>query len=246
MSAAVDLARRRVRRATPPTCRCGASWRAPRGGPVLDVGAGTGRVALDLAARRPRVTALDRRPASCWRRWRERAAARGLAVDDRRRRRRRRSTLGDGAFALVAVPMQTIQLLAGPRPAVLRAPRAARLAPGGLLALAIADELEPLRASRRSCRRPTSREVDGWRYVSQPTAVRRARRRGADRAPARTTIAPDGDARAETDVDRCSPPSTPPTLEREGAAAGLRPRAGAATSTPTDDHVGSEVVMLRG
>ena len=34
-------------------------------------------------------------------------------------------------------------------------------------------------------------------------------------------------------------------LEREGAAAGLRPLAGRYIE-PTDDHVGSEVVLLRG
>ncbi len=33
-----------------------------RGGPILDVGAGTGRVALDLARNGHEVTALDRDP----------------------------------------------------------------------------------------------------------------------------------------------------------------------------------------
>ena len=43
---------------TAPTCRCGASCAAgsaERAAPVLDVGAGTGRVALDLARRGPRA-----------------------------------------------------------------------------------------------------------------------------------------------------------------------------------------------
>ena len=58
---------------TRPTCRCGASWPTRRGGPVLDVGCGTGRVALDLAAARARRHGRRLRG----RRWSARCASRG-------------------------------------------------------------------------------------------------------------------------------------------------------------------------
>src|SRR4029450_251215 len=77
--------------------------------PVLDVGAGTGRVAIDLARRGHEVVALDRDAALldalC-------ARAPGLAVtaapaDARDFDLGRR-------FPLILVPMQTVQLLGGP------------------------------------------------------------------------------------------------------------------------------------
>src|SRR3954454_11683647 len=88
-------------------------WRslsARTGGPVLDVGAGTGRVTLDLASRGLAVLALDVEAALL-------AAlvhrAAGLpvetVVDDAR------SFAVARRFSLVVVPMQTLQLLGGPR-----------------------------------------------------------------------------------------------------------------------------------
>ena len=88
-------------------------------GPVLDVGAGAGRVALDLARHGHEVTALDR-DAGLLRELVARAADAGVEV---------RTEVADAAgftlpgppFGLVLVPMQTIQLLPG------RAARAAFL-----------------------------------------------------------------------------------------------------------------------
>ena len=71
--------------------------------------------------------------------------------------------------------MQTIQLLPG------RAARAGFFAarprrtsrPAGCVALAIADELEPFEADGEPVPLPPDiGERDGWRYVSQPVAVR--------------------------------------------------------------------------
>ncbi len=87
-------------------------WRAlvdAHGEPVLDVGAGTGRIALDLARRGARVTALDRDPellAELRRR------GEGLPLDTVEADARE-FALGR-RFPLCIVPMQTIQLLDGP------------------------------------------------------------------------------------------------------------------------------------
>src|SRR3954470_6903315 len=80
------------------------------GGPLLDVGCGTGRVALDLAERGHEVTAVDAERAFVDELAR-RARERGLRVD---------SVVADARsfelgrrFALAIAPMQVMQLLGG-------------------------------------------------------------------------------------------------------------------------------------
>ena len=166
-------------------------------GPVLDVGAGTGRVALRLAAAGHDVTALDR-DAELLGVLRERAAAAGLRV---------RTVVADAAgfdageraFALVAVPMQTIQLLPGTaeRGGFFASARRA-VAPGGLVALAIAEELESFEdehADAAPRRRPSAtaggtspsrrRSASGRRARGSSACGTRSRPAGS--APARRT-----------------------------------------------------------
>jgi 2-polyprenyl-3-methyl-5-hydroxy-6-metoxy-1,4-benzoquinol methylase len=87
-------------------------WRAlaaETGGPVLDVGAGTGRVTLELAAAGVEVVALDLEPelleALTARAARQARSVETLAADARS------FDAGAGRFASVIVPMQTLQLL---------------------------------------------------------------------------------------------------------------------------------------
>ena len=215
-------------------------WRtlaAREGGPVLDVGAGAGRVALDLARAGHEVVALDRDPVLL-EALRERAD--GLRVttveaDARDFELGRR-------FPLILAPMQTVQLLEGGGGRERFLCRAARhLRPGGLLAAALAEELEgfsddlPLPDSDVAKR-------DGWTWLSQPTAVRHDAD-GVVLERLRETVAPDGRRDVERDrvhLDRV----TAATLEREAAALGLRAQRRRRIA-PTEEHVGSTVVMLR-
>jgi SAM-dependent methyltransferase len=209
---------------------------AASGGPVLDVGAGTGRVALHLARAGHDVTALDV-DAALLAELRARGHAAGLDVT---------TVAADAAdfdlagFALVAVPMQTIQLLRERAGFFASARRA--LLPGGLLALAVATDLETFEGTSH-LPDPDVGQRDGIRFVSQPTAVRAVP--GATRIERlRQTIGPDGERSAAHDVIELAA-VTVAELEAEGAAVGLRPEP-ARTIDPTPEHVGSEVVLLRG
>ena len=145
-------------------------WRAlaaEAGGPVLDVGAGTGRVTLDLAARGVPVVAVDV-DAALLEALAHRAA--GLPVEtvvaDARR-----FTLSR-ACSLVLVPMQTLQLLGGPsgRAAFLRG-ALAHLSPGGRVAAALADAMDCFDEEHDTPPPPDACDIVDVRYSSQLVAV---------------------------------------------------------------------------
>jgi SAM-dependent methyltransferase len=211
---------------------------AAAGGAVLDVGAGTGRVTLALARAGHDVTALDI-DAELLGELERRAADAGVAVD---------TVVADAAdfdlegreFALVAAPMQTIQLLRERDGFFASARRA--LAPGGLVALALADATEPFEGPGE-LPSPDRGERDGWRFVSQPVAIRL--RPGTMRIERlRELIAPDG-ARSEQEDAIELTLVTAEQLAAEAAPHGLRPEPSLHVPA-TEDHVGSEVVLLRG
>jgi len=224
-------------------------WRslaAEYGDPVLDVGAGTGRVALDLARAGFRVTALDRDPELL-------AALNGRLAENRRISTDMCQTLvadardfdlGDDRFPLVIVPMQTIQLLGGPegRAAFLRCAHR-HLEPGGALAIAIAEVLDLYEVvDGMPMPLPDVREVEGIVYSSQPTAVR-ADGGGFVLERRREIVSLEGDMTVEENVIRLDR-LTVRGLEREGVAAGFE-RGGRAHVPATEDYSGSEVVVLR-
>jgi SAM-dependent methyltransferase len=217
-------------------------WRAlagEYGDPILEVGAGTGRVALDLARRGHHVTALDQ-DAELLAELRQRAEGLELetVIADAR------SFELESRFALCLMPMQTIQLLAGVagRADFLRCARA-HLRPGGVLAAALADGLEPYETVPGGPGPlPDMCERDGIVYSSFPTAIRE-NGDGFVLERRRETVLADGSRSCANDtirLDRLAPAE----LEREGVAAGMtaieRSRVPA-----TEDYVGSEVVMLR-
>jgi SAM-dependent methyltransferase len=212
---------------------------------VLDIGAGTGRVTLDLARGGHRVSALDtdeellaalRRRAGGDSPEIVHADARDFALPNR-------------DCDLCIVPMQTIQLLGGSdgRARFLRCAHA-HLRPGALLACAIVTELEPFDAELEG-RGPSPElsRVGDQLYVSRALSVRVNRQRIRIERERTITHEPDsGEAPLPTrernviELDRLSALR----LRREGLQAGLKD-AGTRTVAATSEHVGSTVVMLR-
>ena len=208
-------------------------------GPVLEIGCGSGRVALELAAAGHEVTALDADDLLVMelsRRARERGLRVEAVVADAR------SFELSRRFALAIAPMQVVQLLGGPegRRRMLQSVRR-RLVPGGLLAAALADAFEGIPAGEALPPLPDVREQDGWVLSSTPVAVRAERGAVAiDRL--RQAVSPEGEL-SEVLVTIALDALTPEELEREASAAGFRalPRR---VIPETPEHVGCTVVLL--
>jgi SAM-dependent methyltransferase len=216
-------------------------WRtlaARRGDPILDIGAGTGRVSLELARAGHAVTALD-----LDRELLEELTERALGLEVSTVVADAREFTLDQHFALCIVPMQTIQLLGGSagRVAFLRRARQ-HLSEGGVVAVAIAEELELFEVMDDSpAPLPDVVEVDGVVYSSRPTAVR-ADRDGFVLERVREVVLANGQFSAEEDRIRIDQLDAA-QLERDGRQAGLQP-AGRALIAATDEHVSTTVVML--
>ena len=204
-------------------------------GPVLDLGCGTGRVALHLARRGHATIGLDLEP--------ELVAALALRAEGLPLRAvvgdAQRFELGEDV-ALALGPMQLLQLLAGSDERVgCLGCIASQLTPGGRVAMAIVESL-PLEPEGPPPL-PDVREVDGWVYSSLPLdavdigeeiVIRRLRQ----------TVSPAGELSEEENEIRIRTLAAD-ELEREGVEAGLVPLS-RRMIPPTDLHVGSTVIVF--
>jgi SAM-dependent methyltransferase len=209
-------------------------------GPILELGAGTGRVALELAAHGHEVTALDANRELLDELGR-RAAARGVAVQlmhgDARALRVSRS------FELVLAPMQFLQIAGGPagRAAVLRG-AAVALVPGGLLAAALAELDEAVPPDDAAPPLPDVGERDGWVFSSLPLDVR-PEAGGVAVERLRQVVSPEGRLVEERHTQLLDALSVEGFAE-EASAVGLSVEERREVAA-TPDHVGSTVVVCR-
>ena len=219
------------------------TWRElarERNGALLDLGAGTGRVALDLAALGHDVTALDSDP----------ALVAALSARARERGLRVRTSVADARtfdlgrrVALAIAPMQVVQLMGGEsgRAAMLRCVHA-HLEPGGVLAAALADPFEGVPEEYALPPLPDVREENGWVFSSTPLMVRpEGDSTAIDRL--RQAVSPDGElTEAMTTIllDRLEADQ----LEAEAQALDLFRALPRRTVPETDGYVGSTVVVL--
>ncbi|MGC9221076.1 MAG: class I SAM-dependent methyltransferase [Solirubrobacteraceae bacterium] len=221
-----------------------AQQAAPAGEGVLDVGAGTGRVAIPLAAAGHAVTAIDLEQ-ELLRELDRRAVQLQLSLTtvcaDARA-----LELGGARFALVIVPMQTVQLLGGPlgRRAFLRCAHTHMLS-GGVLAIALVrtQDVEEFEVDAGDpAPLPDVTEIQDVVYFSQPTAVTRVgdtlilkRRREIIDAAGNRTV-----SNTAISLDMVEPEQ----IIRAGQELGFQAQQ-TRRIAPSAEHTGSQVVVLR-
>lgn len=211
------------------------------GGPVLELGVGTGRVALRLAAAGFDVAALDS-SAGLVAELRRRATRAGLDIDARVGDAR--EVAFEARFAAIVAPMQLVHLLGGADGrAAMFAACARQLRPGGVLAAALlaADAVVAGAAQDADAPLPDVREIDGWVYSSLPLEVA-ATATGFEVRRLRQLVSPAGELTERVEsihLDRLDAAE----FECEAAAAGFRGRERLEVPA-TADHVGSVICVL--
>ena len=192
-------------------------------GPVLELGSGSGRVALHLAKKGDRVIALERDPEMV-----EALAARadGLPMTVLQadlvdlNTEWTRAALPEPGVAIA--PLHVVQQLdPKARPALLAA-LAGLLPPGGRAAFALVDEGSLLAdGSAGQPEAPAMRDVGGWVYSSEPLWVQLHERAMTARR-LRERVSPSGEIERSIHDDVLHR-ITPDQLEAEADEAGLRP-----------------------
>ena len=225
------------------------------GGPVLEIGAGSGRVSLHLARQGVPVTAVeadDRLAGELADRARAEelplsalaadATAPGLA-DALAAGRRGRASVPPGGFRAAFAPLQVIQLFgAGERRRALDS-LSEVLAPGGVFAAALVDEstISTAGGTLPPPSPPDMREVDGWVFSSEPLWVQASDEMLRMRR-LRQRVSPRGDLSRSVHDDLLHR-LPPERLEREAVQAGMAP-SGRRDVAAGESEAGSVVVIL--
>ena len=206
------------------------------GGPVLDLGAGTGRVAAELASKGHEVVALDQDP-DLLAALAERASTVTTVTADAR------DFDLDATFPLAIAPMQLVQILGGRDGRLAMLERVhSHVAEGGLFAAALAGPLDAVPEGYASPPLPDMLERDGWVFSSQPLAVE-ARNGRVVVTRKRQAVSPAGELgeeQVEIELDVVGIEE----FEEELRAAGFNALERREVAE-TDDHIGSVVVTCR-
>jgi predicted O-methyltransferase YrrM len=211
-------------------------------GPVLELGAGAGRVGMDLAEAGTEVIAVERDPDLAAQLERS-AAERGLTISVLVADLAAPAELQLPSRAGLAIgPLHLIQELDAAARLALLSRLAELLAPGATIALTLVDETTLLSSGAAATQiLPDMRELDGWVYSSEPLwvqagddmlTVRRLRER----------VSPDGQMERTVHDDRLHRIS-PDRLELEATDAGLR-RAGRRQISSGPNEADSAVILL--
>jgi SAM-dependent methyltransferase len=204
---------------------------ASAGGPVVELGAGSGRVSMHLAKVGNTMLALERDPELLEELSRRALAAKAmitpvpfdLAAPAGAWLHPGASADGPSEPRLAIAPLHVIQQIAPEARRVALAGLARMLRPGGLLAAVVVDESSLLHGAALNAdpRPPDMRDVEGWIYSSEPLwvqvsedriTVRRLRRR----------VSPGGEIERSVH-DEVLHRLGPSELEEEARAAGLSP-----------------------
>jgi SAM-dependent methyltransferase len=200
------------------------------GGPVLELGAGAGRVSLHLADAGAEVIALERDPGLCAE-LRRRADDRGVGVEVVEADLSCPADLRLSVEPkLVIAPLHVLQTLEAIARLALLGSLRDLISSGALLAAALVDESSLLGAGVAAQILPDMREVDGWVYSSEPLWVQVGEERLKVRR-IRELVAPDGEIQRQVHdelLHRLSPERFVLEAQETGfAGAGSRPiRAG--------------------